>query len=140
MAEFESFDRPEPAVVQPPAVDPYPAIEPEPVEIEAESTLEPDQAAPEETEQASAEPEDERPPPMGAVLGERVEWQPLDNLANLPAYEGEMVELHMSDGTVLNVTLDDVRGGTIQVTQRVGGGAMTYNVELDMVDQVRVVK
>jgi hypothetical protein len=140
MAEFESFDRPKPEIVEPMPVEPYPDIAPEPTGIELEPQDELDEDEPSETDQVEDVPEDERPPPMGAVLGERVEWQPLDTLSNLPAYEGELIELHMKDGTVLTVTLDDIRGGTLQVTQRVGGGAMTYNVQLDMVEQVKVVK
>jgi hypothetical protein len=145
MAEFESLDRSQSRVIEPAPADPYPALEPEPMdpeptEPESQADGETDEVGPDQIDPVEAEPEGERPPPMGAVLGERVEWQPLDNISELSAYEGEVIELNMTDGTVLNVTLDDVRGDVIQVTQRVGGGAMTYNVRLELVEQVRVVK
>ncbi len=141
MAEFESFDIPQPEIVEQPAVQPYPALEEESAEAEPDpeqrSELSDESL---EIEEAEAEPEADQPVPAGTVLGERVEWQPLENLASLSAYEGEIIELHMNDGTQLRVTLDAVRGDVLQVTQRVGGGAMGYTVKVDLIDTVMVAK
>lgn len=133
MAEFESFEIPQSGTVEQTVDEPYPAFEPEPTEIEVEPEP-PDEQPPDK------EPEPDRPPPAGAVLGERVEWQPIDSMDALAAYEGEVVKLQMTDGTEITVTLDAVRGDVLQVTQRVGGGAMGYSVEKSDVRQILVVK
>lgn len=80
------------------------------------------------------------PTPAGAVLGERVEWQPLADPAGLSAYLGELIELHMRDGSVRRVTLDAVDGDHLQVTQRVGGGALGYPVDRSLIDEIHVAK
>ncbi|HOC41642.1 MAG TPA: hypothetical protein PKJ99_01385 [Thermoanaerobaculales bacterium] len=80
------------------------------------------------------------PTPAGAVLGARVEWLPLADLAGLPAYLGELIELHMRDGSVRRVTLDAIEGDHLQVTQRVGGGALSYAVDLGLVAEIQVAK
>lgn len=133
MAEFESFEMPQPHTAEQPAAEPYPSFEPEPTEIEAVPELIDEQPAP-------GKPEADRPPPAGAMLGERVEWQPLDNLAALAAYQGEVVKLQMTDGSEITVTLDAVEGDVLRVTQRVGGGTMGYSVEENAVKQIFVVK
>jgi hypothetical protein len=78
------------------------------------------------------------PTPAGAVLGERVDWQPLADPAGLADYEGELVELRMRDGSVLRVTLVGVAGDELRVTQRVGGGALTYLVKRSLIAEIHV--
>ena len=95
---------------------------------------------PEIPDEPAAEADEERPPLAGTVLGERVDWQPLANLSSLSAYTGELIELRMTDGTQIRVTLDAIQGNSLKVTQKVGGGAMGYSVNLDLVDEVWVVK
>ncbi len=137
MAEFESFDLGQPQIQEEPADSTYSAVEPEPTEVEPEPESADDTPA---TGESEAEPEAERPPPAGAVLGERVEWKPLEDPAGLAAYEGEMVELHMTDGTQIRVILDSVRDDSLKVTQRVGGGSMAYSVNRNLVAEIWVVK
>jgi hypothetical protein len=78
------------------------------------------------------------PTPAGAVLGERVDWRPLADPAGLAAYVSELVELRMRDGSVLHVTLERVEGDALRVTQRVGGGALSYPVERSLIAEIRV--
>lgn len=138
MAEFESFDLPQPEVAQQPVDEPPPAYLREPTEAEVESA--PPEEPPTDEEPVVSPDEEDRPPPAGTVLGERVEWQPLANMSDLGAFKGELIELRMTDGTQLRVTLEAIEGGILKVTQRVGGGAMGYSVSLDLVDEVWVVK
>ena len=141
MAEFESFDLTQPEVAQ---------VEPEVSPAEEESEL-PVSAGGDEPYQPAAEPVEAedltpsptplpQPTPAGTVLGERVEWRPLVDLASLPAYEGELVELVMRDGTRLRVTLDAVERDVLQVTQRVGGGALGYTVKRSQIVEIQVMK
>ena len=78
--------------------------------------------------------------PAGTVLGERVDWQPLIDSGSLSAYVGELIELHMHDGTTLRVTLDAIEGDSLKVTQRVGGGALGYTVKRNLVDEICVMR
>ena len=80
------------------------------------------------------------PTPAGAVLGERVEWEQLIDPAHLSAHVGELVELRMRDGSVLRVTLDGVEPDALRVTQRVGGGALSYPVRRSQIAEVHVTR
>ena len=80
------------------------------------------------------------PTPAGAVLGERVEWEQLIDPAHLSAHVGELVELRMRDGSVLRVTLDGVEPDALRVTQRVGGGALSYPVRRSQIVEVHVTR
>jgi hypothetical protein len=44
----------------------------------------------------------------------------------------------MRDGSVLRVTLEKVEGDALRVTQRVGGGALSYPVERSLIAEIRV--
>jgi len=80
------------------------------------------------------------PTPAGAVVGERVEWEQLIDPAHLSAHVGELVELRMRDGSVLRVTLDGVEPDALRVTQRVGGGALSYPVRRSQIAEVHVTR
>jgi len=80
------------------------------------------------------------PTPAGAVVGERVEWEQLIDPAHLSAHVGELVELRMRDGSVLRVTLDGVEPDALRVTQRVGGGALSYPVRRSQIAEVHVIR
>ena len=144
MAEFESLDMNQPQVSDLPYDEP--AEQPSPAPVVDDGATEPTvESAPESTPDSDFDDfEDDDatdpPPPAGTALGERVEWVPLANLSNLGAYKDELVELHMKDGTVLRVTLDDVQGNTLRVTQRMGGGALGYPINLDLIEQIKVMK
>jgi hypothetical protein len=145
IAEVETFDvtLPEPApaaageTYEPPTFESDPApVEPEAVE---EEEAEVETGVPGFDEELEEEPE--APPTLeGTVMGDRVEWQPLANRSNLGAYVGELIELRLTDGTVLRVTLDAIEGDTLRVNQRVGGGSLAYPVKTDMVDEIHVTK
>ncbi len=144
MAEFESLDMNQPQVSDLPHGDEAEQPSPAPVADDGatDPTVEPQ---PEPTadfglEDFAAEEETEQPPPAGTVLGEKVEWVPLANLASLGAYTEELVELHMKDGTVLRVTLDEINGNSLRVTQRMGGGALGYPISMDLIEQIYVMK
>jgi hypothetical protein len=141
MAEFETFElTPTEAPVEEPIAPPF---EEEPTPVMAEAS--PAATAAEEAIGASLEAASPTPPvalptPAGTVLGERVEWQQLIDPANLPAHVGELVELRMRDGSVLRVTLDGVEPGSLRVTQRVGGGALSYPVRRSQIVEVHVTR
>jgi hypothetical protein len=139
MSEFETFDLTptevvavEPVAVMPEDESAPPAAEAEPPAIGAVET------AGEPVAAESPTPVVALPTPAGAVLGERVDWKPLADPAGLAAYEGELVELRMRDGSVLRVTLAGVVGDELRVTQRVGGGALTYSVKRSLIADIRV--
>jgi hypothetical protein len=139
MSEFETFD-----------LSPTEVVAVEPVEVMPEEEATPPAADAEPPTSGDMEPVDEPaadesptpvvalPTPAGAVLGERVDWQPLADPAGLAAYEGELVELRMRDGSVLRVTLVGVAGDELRVTQRVGGGALTYSVKRSLIAEIHV--
>jgi hypothetical protein len=141
MAGFESFElTPTEVPVEEPITEPRPE-EPSPVVAEEElpaAAVEEAVGAPVET--ASPTSVVALPTPAGTVLGERVEWQPLIDPANLSAHVGELVELRMRDGSVLRVTLDGVEPDALRVTQRVGGGALSYPVRRSQVAEVHVTR
>ncbi len=140
-AEFESLDVNQPQVSNLPYDDPPEQPSPAPM-VDDDDAIPPVAPLQDSTTDFELEDdaEDEKPPLAGTVLGERVEWMPLNNLATLGAYEGELVELHMKDGNVMRVTLDDIEGDTLRVTQRMGGGALAYPVNLDLIEQIHVMK
>jgi len=140
MAEFESFDltQPEVAVEQP--TESFSDDEMAPIATGEESGLELIEEQPEEAVPFSTPTPAPQPTPAGTVLGERVEWKPLSDLASLPAYRGELIELHMRDGTVLRVTLDEIEGDTLLVTQRVGGGSLGYRVKRNLISEIHIMK
>jgi hypothetical protein len=146
IAEVESFDmtRPEPAETVPD--EPYESIAqptvPMATEEEAAPDLEPAaEPEPELMDDPVDDLESEEPPPLeGTVFGDRVEWQPLPNLATLGAYEGELIELRMKDGTHLRVTLEAIEGNILRVNQRMGGGSLAYPVKMELVDDIYVMK
>jgi hypothetical protein len=87
------------------------------------------------------EEEDARPPLEGTTgLGDRINWQPLTNHAELPAYVGELIELRLKDEEVLRVTLTGVERDVLHVIQRVGGGSMSYRVPTSLIQQIYVGK
>jgi hypothetical protein len=139
VAEFETFEL-TPAEVraqEPPAVpvdeEPLPAVaEEEPVTGPIEEAAAAPEPAASPTSSAAA------PAPTAAVLGERVDWEALVDPANLSAHVGDLVELRMHDGSVLRVNLDAVEPDLLRVTQRVGGGALSYTVRRSQVAEVRV--
>ena len=141
MSGFESFElTPTEVPVEEPITEPRPE-EPSPVVAEEElpaAAVEEAVGAP--LEAASPTPVVALPTPAGAVLGERVEWQPLIDPANLSAHVGELVELRMRDGSVLRVTLDGVEPDALRVTQRVGGGALSYPVRRSQIAEVHVTR
>jgi len=141
VAEFETFDL---APTEVPALQP-PALprddEPLPVVADEEAmadVLEPVAAA--AAPAASPTPTVAPPTPAGAVLGERVEWQPLIGAGDLSTHVGELVELRMRDGGILRVTLDAVEPDVLRVTQRVGGGALSYPVRRSQIAEVHVAR
>lgn len=141
MAEFESLDMNQPQVSDLPYD--VPAEQPSPAPVVDSGASDPAAEPQPETEAPPGWEDDEefdQPPPAGTVLGERVEWVPLANVATLGAYIDELVELHMKDGTVLRVTLDDINGNSLRVTQRMGGGALGYPIEMDLIDEIYVMK
>lgn len=141
MAEFESLDMNQPQVSDLPYD--VPAEQPSPAPVVDSGASDPAVEPQPETEAPPGWEDDEefdQPPPAGTVLGERVEWVPLANVATLGAYIDELVELHMKDGTVLRVTLDDINGNSLRVTQRMGGGALGYPIEMDLIDEIYVMK
>jgi len=137
MSEFDTFDLSPTEVVEPIAVPPEEEAAPSAAEAEpppsgvVEAIGEPVAAE-------SPTPVVALPTPAGAVLGERVDWRPLADPAGLAAYVGELVELRMRDGSVLRVTLERVEGDALRVTQRVGGGALSYPVERSLIAEIRV--
>jgi len=139
LSEFDTFDLSptEVVVVEPIAVPPEEEAAPSAAEAEpptsgvVETNGEPVAAE-------SPTPVVALPTPAGAVLGERVDWRPLADPAGLAAYVGELVELRMRDGSVLRVTLEKVEGDALRVTQRVGGGALSYPVERSLIAEIRV--
>lgn len=140
MAEFETFEL---TPTEVPVEEPIPApLEEEPTPVVAEAS--PAATAAEEAIGASLEAASPTPlalpTPAGAVLGERVEWQQLIDPADLPAHVGELVELRMRDGSVLRVTLDGVEPDALRVTQRVGGGALSYPVRRSQIIEVHVTR
>ena len=139
VAEFETFDLAPTAV---PALQPPPRDdEPLPVVADEEAmadVLEPVAAA--AAPAASPTPTVAPPTPAGAVLGERVEWQPLIGAGDLSTHVGELVELRMRDGGILRVTLDAVEPDVLRVTQRVGGGALSYPVRRSQIAEVHVAR
>jgi hypothetical protein len=134
MAEFETFElTPTEVPVEEPIAAPA-EDEPPPTVIEGE----PATAVP--LEVSSPTPVVALPTPAGAVLGERVEWEQLIDPAHLSAHVGELVELRMRDGSVLRVTLDGVEPDALRVTQRVGGGALSYPVRRSQIAEVHVTR
>ena len=140
VGDFATFDLTPTEVV---AEEPMPAT----AEAEEPPPVAGEDSPPVEGEEAVEEPGEARgpaptalPTPAGAVIGERVEWQPLVDLAGLSAFEGELIELHMRDGAVRRVTLDAVDGDHLQVTQRVGGGALGYSVDRSLIAEIYVAK
>lgn len=139
MAEFESFDLTQPEIVEEEAG--YVPEEPLPTQPAADDeTLEEPIEPPDAIDLPPSPTPAPKPTPAGTVLGERVEWRPLLDLASLPAYQGELIELVMRDGTRLRVTLDAVERDVLQVTQRVGGGALGYTVQRSQVVEIQVMK
>ena len=138
-SEFETFDLSPTEVVAVEPVAVMPEEEATPPAVEAEPLPSGDtEAAGEPVAADSPTPAVALPTPAGAFLGERVDWQPLADPAGLTAYEGELVELRMTDGSVLRVTLVGVAVDELRVTQRVGGGALTYSVKRNLVAEIRV--
>lgn len=138
-SEFETFDLSPTAVVAEEPVSVMPEEEPAPAVAEAEPpTSGAMEAVGEPVAAESPTPVVALPTPAGAVLGERVDWKPLADPAGLTAYEGELVELRMRDGSVLRVTLVGVAGDELRVTQRVGGGALTYSVKRSLIAEIHV--
>jgi len=141
MAEFETFDL---TPTEVPVVEPLAAPREEEAapaiaeEVPPVAAIEPATGAPGEA--SSPTPVAAAPTPAGAVLGERVEWQPLIDPASLSAHVGELVELRMRDGSVLRVTLDAVERDALRVTQRVGGGALSYPVRRSQIAEVHVAR
>jgi hypothetical protein len=140
VGDFATFDLTPTEVV---AEEPMPAT----AEAEEPPPVAGEDSPPVEGEEAVEGPGEARvpaptalPTPAGAVIGERVEWQPLVDLAGLSAFEGELIELHMRDGAVRRVTLDAVDGDHLQVTQRVGGGALGYSVDRSLIAEIYVAK
>lgn len=140
MADFESFGltQPESAVEEPSPADSE--DEPPLGVIEDESLEDILDEPPDETLLIPSPTPVPQPTPAGTVLGERVEWRPLSDLASLPAYKGELIELHLRDGTVLRVILDEVNADGLQVTQRVGGGALGYTVKRSQIAEIHIMK
>jgi hypothetical protein len=142
MAEFESLEINQPQVSDLPYDEPDEQPSPAP-SVDAGATDPALEQQPETAETLDWEDEEEeieQPQPAGTVLGERVEWVPLANTATLGAYVDELVELHMKDGAVLRVTLDDIDGNSLRVTQRMGGGALGYPIDMDLIDEIYVMK
>jgi len=145
IAEVETFDltRPKPIDLPPEEPSEQPLEEPSPVAAAEDESVD---AGPEPPLEpiATDRPEDtlevESPPLVGSVLDEKIEWRPLPDLATLGAYVGELIELRMKDGTQLRVTLDAIEGNALRVIQRVGGGAMTYLVKMELIDEIHVMK
>lgn len=138
-SEFETFDLSPTAVVAEEPVSVMPEEEPAPAVAEAEPpTSGAMEAAGEPVAAESPTPVVALPTPAGAILGERVDWKPLPDPAGLTAYEGELVELRMRDGSVLRVTLVGVAGDELRVTQRLGGGALTYSVKRSLIAEIHV--
>jgi hypothetical protein len=140
MAEFESFDLTQPEAVVEQPVGPSPDEEEPPIATGEEPGLALVEEPPEEALPYATPTPVPQPTPAGTVLGERVEWKPLLDSASLPAYRGELIELHMRDGTVLRVTLDDIQGDTLLVTQRVGGGSLGYRVKRNLIAEIHIMK
>ena len=139
LSEFETFDLSPTAVVAEEPVSVMPEEEATPAVAEAEPPTAGDmEAVGEPLAAESPTPVVALPTPAGAVLGERVDWKPLADPAGLAAYEGELVELRMRDGSVLRVTLVGVAGDELRVTQRVGGGALTYSVKRSLIAEIHV--
>jgi len=140
VGDFATFDLTPTEIV---AEEPMPARaeaeEPPPAAGEDSPPVEGEEAVEEPGEAGGAAPT-ALPTPAGAVIGERVEWQPLVDLAGLSAFEGELIELHMRDGAVRRVTLDAVDGDHLQVTQRVGWGALGYAVDRNLIAEIYVAK
>jgi hypothetical protein len=143
IAEFESFDLTQPEVViEQEQASPFAEEEPQPV-VTADAETPAAAAEEEVTDPLKLLPTPTplaQPTPAGTVLGERVEWHPLLDLASLPSYEGELIELVMRDGTRLRVTLDAVERDVLLVTQRVGGGALGYTVKRELITEIQVMK
>ena len=140
VGDFATFDlTPTEVVAEEPMPTTAEAEEPPPVAGEDSPPVEGEEAV-EEPGEARGPAPTALPTPAGAVIGERVEWQPLVDLAGLPAFEGELIELHMRDGAVRRVTLDAVDGDHLQVTQRVGGGALGYSVDRSLIAEIYVAK
>lgn len=139
LSEFETFDLSPTAVVAEEPVSVMPEEEAPPAVAEAEPPATGDmEAVGEPVAAESPTPVAALPTPAGAVLGERVDWRPLADTSGLTAYEGELVELRMRDGSVLRVTLVAVAGDELRVTQRVGGGALTYSVKRSLIAEIHV--
>jgi hypothetical protein len=142
MAEFETFElTPTEVPVEEPIAAPA-EDEPPPTVIEGEpATAVAEEAATDvPLEVSSPTPVVALPTPAGAVLGERVEWEQLIDPAHLSAHVGELVELRMRDGSVLRVTLDGVEPDALRVTQRVGGGALSYPVRRSQIAEIHVAR
>jgi hypothetical protein len=143
VSEFESFD-PSPAEVlveEPATLIPEPDATPEAAGAEPTSAIAEEMlSSPAAAEAETPTPVVALPTPAGAVLGERVDWQPLADHAGLASFAGELVELKMRDGSVLRVTLDAVTGDELRVTQRVGGGAFSYSVSRSQIAEIRVAR
>ena len=142
MAGFETFElSPTEVPVEEPIAAPA-EDEPPPTVIEGEpATAVVEEAATDvPLEVSSPTPVVALPTPAGAVLGERVEWEQLIDPAHLSAHVGELVELRMRDGSVLRVTLDGVEPDALRVTQRVGGGALSYPVRRSQIAEVHVIR
>lgn len=138
MADFESFDLTQPEVVVAEPVAPTPEEQP-PTVLPEEELPSPAAEEPPDAPFPARSPTPSPPTlPAGTVLGERVEWQPLVDGASLSAYVGELIELHMKDGTTLRVTLEEIEGDSLRVTQRVGGGALGYTVKRNLIGEIYV--
>jgi len=145
IAEVETFDvtRLEPVNLPPEEPQEQTFEDSSPAaEIEDDGTETEIEPEPESIEIGAPEDDlDTDPAPLaGTVLGEKVEWQPLGDLSTLGGYVDELIELRLTDGTQVRVTLEAIEGSVLRVHHRVGGGAMTYQVKMDQIDEIYVMK
>lgn len=125
MAELESFEtsedssRPtfemvEPVIDEPEIAEPSPTPEP----------------TPEPTPPPESELGDEASPLARDAEVERVDLDDIDQ------YIGRVLDIRIRDGKLTRVVLDEVTADALQVTQRMGGGSVSYSIPRDTIEEI----
>lgn len=138
MAEFDGVQLDRPVTFEPVAADepstgvlwdePAPDPEPDPVPIEPLPTTAPTATAVDEEPAVQAQPQ------RG---DDGVDVIALDEVAG---HVGALVSIRLKDGSVARVTIDAVSEQTVTVTQRLGGGAMSYPIRRDTIDEIELLR